>query len=989
MSLHCEICDVQLGDVMAMQHHMRGKRHQTSLKYWSERKVQADLSLYVRGFPPRTTDNELWNYFSQWGQVTKVTVVRPKGTYAIIEYISPQCVQYALSQPNHILNSQKLMVRARTVKMPSTMPGMSNFPGHRSGFDHLQQQQQGSVAGTGPQVVVPTLSSAPGAYGNQVGQFGNQVGQFGNQVGQFGNQGGQFGNQGGQFGNQGGQFGNQGGQFGNQAGQFGGYQGGYANQSSFGNQGDLGYGYEEEGSQSKKLKKGAQTVDKEVDLYYHEELMDKISQVTGIQTQLEWLCQYLQVSADEAQKKYNLCETMQNVLSQFFPGCTVNQFGSSVNGFGIKGCDMDIYLDLEHCVQGWTHQPVQLPYVRDIKMLVKKQFGPLTPDEIHRLSLTEQCKLVSRIITEHIPGVSEILVVPSTRCPVVRFKHDFGIKCDLSVNNGLALQNTKLLYLYSILNPRVRLLIYAIRYWGKVKDIAGNPNSGPRLSNYALTLMVLSYLTTCNPPALPSVEQLSQLHGQLDRFIINGWDCSFEMDWQKIPQSMNTQTPAALLAGFFKYYSEYDFENSVLITRTGYPIPYSHFLDIHTMSDARIRNFKAGAVSIQDPFVLDHNVAQNVNEKTRKLIQREFHIAAAKSKSWSNDGFFLDPDFEPSDLVYLLMPDLPEEIIKEDQEAQQKEQEQAAKKKLEPNSDGTFEFEIELKPGSLTSKFLQVLHAKPNWRVEWCHRVSAFITRILREILLLRVEELPEKVEETEEKSEEGVEKSSTDSTSSQKSTGQHYNPTPQDLGLKDGEKKRALSGAEGSSSDSKRSRNNTAGKEEDKFKAEKIKEELSLEEKRRRLFPGAVYKGAAAEAWVNKKQQQQEIKKKPDVEETIVLRPKRTSENEVFYEYYVRAFCRTWASRKKVKTYLTQNGYTYEGIKMEQAISDTIYQDERAPYRRPAVGFYFTMESNISDNKTMLRVFLEPIEGKTEFNCFGQFLKMFVTKMLDKYLCE
>ena len=32
----------------------------------------------------------------------------------------------------------------------------------------------------------------------------------------------------------------------------------------------------------------------------------------------------------------------------------------------------------------------------------------------------------------------------------------------------MALQNTKLLYLYSVLNSRVRLLVYAIRYWGKV-----------------------------------------------------------------------------------------------------------------------------------------------------------------------------------------------------------------------------------------------------------------------------------------------------------------------------------------------------------------------------------------------------------------------------------------------------------------------------------------------------------------------------------------
>jgi len=27
-------------------------------------------------------------------------------------------------------------------------------------------------------------------------------------------------------------------------------------------------------------------------------------------------------------------------------GVTINQFGSSVNGFGIKGCDMDVFIDI-------------------------------------------------------------------------------------------------------------------------------------------------------------------------------------------------------------------------------------------------------------------------------------------------------------------------------------------------------------------------------------------------------------------------------------------------------------------------------------------------------------------------------------------------------------------------------------------------------------------------------------------------------------------
>ena len=86
----------------------------------------------------------------------------------------------------------------------------------------------------------------------------------------------------------------------------------------------------------------------------------------------------------------------------------------------------------------------------------------------------------------------------------------------LLFSNRMALQNTKLLYLYSVLNSRVRLLVYAIRYWGKVKGIAGALNAtGNRLSNYALTLLVLCYLQNVEPQVLPTIEQLSLLHGKL------------------------------------------------------------------------------------------------------------------------------------------------------------------------------------------------------------------------------------------------------------------------------------------------------------------------------------------------------------------------------------------------------------------------------------------------------------------------------------------
>jgi len=44
-------------------------------------------------------------------------------------------------------------------------------------------------------------------------------------------------------------------------------------------------------------------------------------------------------------------------------------------------------------------------------------------------------------------------------------------------------------------------------------------------------------------------------------------------------------------------------------------------------------------MNIQDPFVLSHNITQNVNEKAREQIVREFRIAAIKTSVWGDNGF--------------------------------------------------------------------------------------------------------------------------------------------------------------------------------------------------------------------------------------------------------------------------------------------------------------------------------------------------------------
>ena len=77
--------------------------------------------------------------------------------------------------------------------------------------------------------------------------------------------------------------------------------------------------------------------------------------------------------------------------------------------------------------------------------------------------------------------------------------------------NRLALRNTELINFYANFDERVRPLIYTIRHWGKVRQLSGG--GGPRLTNYALSLLVVYFLQTRDPCVLPTVEKLRKDEG--------------------------------------------------------------------------------------------------------------------------------------------------------------------------------------------------------------------------------------------------------------------------------------------------------------------------------------------------------------------------------------------------------------------------------------------------------------------------------------------
>ncbi|NXK15719.1 STPAP polymerase, partial [Herpetotheres cachinnans] len=302
------------------------------------------------------------------------------------------------------------------------------------------------------------------------------------------------------------------------------------------------------------------------------QLEQALCQASDVDTQMSQLVGLLELSEDERRVRHLLVTLFQEVFTEFFPGeslllppvphaapflvqafvpprpgCSIVPFGSSVNGFDTRGCDLDLLLDLEptKSLQASTRETpgvgsgsgAEDSILSDIDLAV-------TP-------APEVLELVAAVLRRCVPGVRRVRAVPTARRPVVKFCHkQSGLAGDISIDNRLALLNTQFLQLCAEADERVRPLVYAVRLWAKQQGLAGNPSGGgPLLNNYALTLLVLFFLQTRSPPVLPTVTRLRDLAGDEDRAIVGGWDCSFPRDAASLEPSTNTESPCECRAG--------------------------------------------------------------------------------------------------------------------------------------------------------------------------------------------------------------------------------------------------------------------------------------------------------------------------------------------------------------------------------------------------------------------------------------------------------
>ncbi|XP_072927753.1 speckle targeted PIP5K1A-regulated poly(A) polymerase isoform X1 [Hemitrygon akajei] len=462
-----------------------------------------------------------------------------------------------------------------------------------------------------------------------------------------------------------------------------------------------------------------------------EELSLALCQAVDVDEQLKKLLELFEFTDDERMLRKLIVSLLQEVFSEFFPGCKILPFGSSVNAFDIHGCDMDLFLDLENTkayqANANATDKTELQGVEDVKQGAESENQPedsiLSDIDLKTSTTPEILELVATVLQKCVPGVHKVQAVTTARLPVVKFIHkESGLQGDISINNRLAVRNTMFLQLCASLDPRVRCLVYAIRHWAKQKHLAGNPfGGGSLMNNYAVTLLVVFFLQNRTSPVLPTVNHLKEHAGEEDQCIIDGWDCTFPRDGSKIEASKNTESLCVLLAEFYKFYAEFDYAGTVISLKDG---------KVHLVTDFigpdSDKKFRIGPINIQDPFELSHNVSGNVNERTAQRFKRQLDEACKYCRSLqyqrkSNKG-------KVWGIVRLFQP-----LSSTDcSPAPSPHGDHSPGKEM---SDGENMLSIPFKLSCLSEQTRERLHGSPDFREVWFDKVCHAVIYVMESIL--------------------------------------------------------------------------------------------------------------------------------------------------------------------------------------------------------------------------------------------------------------
>lgn len=209
-------------------------------------------------------------------------------------------------------------------------------------------------------------------------------------------------------------------------------------------------------------------------------------------------------------------------------------------------------------------------------------------------------------------------VVPiiGARVPIIKSVHrGTSTACDFSFcSNFFSVQNTFVVRRLANCNPRIKPLTLLLKFWFRVHGYLGTG----KFTSYCLFQLIVFYLQRLPEPVLPPLQHFQRT---LPAHLVNGWNVAFDFD-RPLPMTRNQDSLMALLAGFFRFYQPFVFEDVVISTLTARTYPRVGFEQAtHAGQELYVRARQqqqlappceplnvSRALCVQDPFTLNINV---------------------------------------------------------------------------------------------------------------------------------------------------------------------------------------------------------------------------------------------------------------------------------------------------------------------------------------------------------------------------------------------
>lgn len=349
-------------------------------------------------------------------------------------------------------------------------------------------------------------------------------------------------------------------------------------------------------------------------------------------------------------------------------------------------------------------------------------------------------------------------------------------------------------------------------------------------------------------------------------------------------------------------------------------------------------------MNIQDPFVLNHNITLNVNDKLASKISQELKIAEAKSKTW------FDVKFAETKSITDILNDIIPEGLNLD----------VVNKTVDASGLilGKYQFLVPMKTQNMTPLKLRELEEEGDIYLGWCKRMVKFIHGLIERVLMfdceVRTTNLPKEFH-----------KKSRDYDHSKKTK-------PATTGVKRGPD----STDEATTAKKSKTEENKDTDAKPSTSSENTQEQKNSESQAgaRKEDPEVPMETSGAEG---------KVPEGPiDPFDAVI----DFSKNDIYLDMDVLVFLRVWAERKKIGNKLKERGFQ-ESIELEQTISETLFYDYLKPSRNPILEFRLIFRSDVKPgmaSSLLVEAITKP--HMREYDAVFHFVKKFVLKAVEKW---